>query len=239
MLNKNKVIILIVLFIFFIIFSSCSGYRQSINGDIISPDKAGYAFLANEGKYVVFGERTFISHIRWELSKSIMDSSINTGVYSINNDPDLTILYRVKSRSEWYELYIRKELSENDYSFENCNSFKFFDTGSSFAGYHRASIEHIDMDIGIKDDEIKHFLEDIKQNEVFIFVIFSFSRNPFDQTARNDGFVGYVYGFFDDLPNIAFPGTVWQNDDGLYYLVMNRRVFNINMEWLRRLGYVE
>jgi len=233
--------ILIYLFVFFT-YLSCSNdeYRQLINGNIISPDKVEYVFLANEGKYIILGERNFISHIKWQPRKlQHLSGNTNAGVYSINNDSDLTLLYRIRYNSEWYELYIKKELSKYNYELENCNSFKFIDTGSTFAGYYRANIEYMNEDIGINNNiEIKEFIKYLNNNEIFDYEIRSIQRNPFNIMDQDNGFIGYIYGFFNEIENIAIGGTVWQNkDDKLFYLVMNRRLFLLNVEWLEKLGY--
>jgi hypothetical protein len=233
----------ISIFLFIIVIGSCSTneYRQLSNGNIISPNKTEYIFFANEGKYAVFGERTFISHIMFQPRKlKHMDGNTNTGIYSINNDPDLTILHRIKYNSEFYELYIRKELSQNDYIFENCNSFKFCETKNQFTGYYFLTNEYLislESISGIdNDDEIKIFVEDIKNNEINTDEhILSILKNPFD--TGNEGFVGYIYGFFNEIPNLAFPGTVWIDDDGVYYLNMDKRMYKISIKWLKKLGY--
>jgi hypothetical protein len=243
--NKNIIInsIMKMLIIFFIFngFLGCSAnkYKQLRNGNIISPDNIEYVFLANEGKYIIFGERTFISHIKWQPKKlRHLNGKTDTGVYSCNHDPDLAILYRIKYNSEWSEIYIKKELAGNNYSFENCNAFKFLDTKSMFTGYYQANIEYLEDVIGINNDiDIKNFIEEIKKNEIFTDERYYFLKNPFDLTAGDNGFIGYIYGFFQNVPNLAFPGTIWINNDGLYYLVMDNRLFNINIDWLKKLGY--
>jgi hypothetical protein len=216
-----------------------TGYWQSINGNIISPNGTKYTFLSNEGKYIVFGEKAFISHIRWQPRKLRHgDGNTNTGVYSINNDPDLIILYRIKFNSEWAELYIKNELSVNNYEINNFNSIKFADTGNTFVGYYRANTKYLNKNIGLYNiNEIKEFIEYLNNNEIFDYEIRSIQRNPFNIMDQNKGFIGYIYGFFNDIPNIAIGGTIWLSDDELYYLIMDRRMFLMNSEWLKKLGY--
>jgi hypothetical protein len=229
--------------LFFIIILSCSidEYKQLKNGNIVSPNKTEYTFLADEGKYIVFGEKSFISHIRWQPRKlRHLDGNTDAGVYSCNNDPNLTILYRIKYNSEWSEIFIKKELSGKNYSLENCNSFKFFDTKNPFYGYYFPSVDYLDVNIGISNnDDINEFLEEINNNEIFMDKTIVILYNPFDIMAGNNGFIGFVYGFFHDIPNLAFPGTVWINDDRQFYLVMDERVFNISINCLKKLGYSE
>jgi hypothetical protein len=212
------------------------------NGNIISPDKTEYTFLAGEEEYILFGERSFISHIRWQPRKlRHMNGDKDAGIYSINHDPDLVILYYLRYNSEFAYIYIKEELSKKGYSFEDCISFRFFDTKSAFFGYYRANIEDLKTVIGIENDvDIKSFLENLKNGEIFVDEYYiNFLRNPFDAKAGNDGFIGYIYGFFQNIPYIAFPGTVWTKEDGLYYLVIDRRIFTISIDWLRKLGYNE
>jgi hypothetical protein len=229
----------IITFLFFLLLLyTFTGYRQWINGNIISPDGTIYTFLANEGKYAVFGEKTFISHIRWQPRKlRHLGGNINTGVYSINHDPNLTVLYRIKFYSEWSELYIKRELSSNKYEMENISSIKFVGSGSTFPGYYRANPKYL-VDTGLNNNETIIFFEYLNNNEIFDYEIRNNHRNPFNIMDRNNGFIGFLYGFFDDIPNIAIDGTIWLNNaDGLYYLVMDRRMFLLNNEWLRKLGY--
>jgi hypothetical protein len=233
-----------VFLLFLIVLWGCSvnDYKQLKNGNIMSPDKIEYIFLAGEEIYVLFGERSFVSHIMWQPRKlRHLGGNIDAGVYSINHDPNQTILRFLKYNSEFGYIYLKKELSGNNYSFTDCNSFKFFDTGSTFAGYYRANIEHLEVNIGIdKAEDVNNFVENIKSNEIYTNKKFiNFLINPFDVKAVNDGFIGYIYGFYQEIPNLAFPGTVWTKENGLYYLVMDRRIFNISIEWLRKLGYSE
>jgi hypothetical protein len=232
---------IIAFLIFTILLSSCNEYKQLRNGNIISPDKTEYTFFASEGKYFVFGERSFISHIRWQPKKlRHMGGNTDTGVYSFNNDPNLTLLQRVRFDSEWYEIYIKKELSENDYSFENCNLFKFVDTKNPRIIAHRLRLEYFQDIIGMyNDNDIKHFIEHIKNNEIFTDIIYNIRRNPFDEIDGDNGFIGYLFGFFEDIPYLVIPGTIWQKEDGTYWLIMDRRIFNISIDWLKKLGYNE
>ena len=235
---KNRLLILLTL----IIFSSClnNEYRQLLNGNILSPDKTEYIYFAYEGKYIIFGEPNFISYIKWQPRKlQHGDGKTNAGVYSINDNADLNILYRIKYNSEWSELYIKKELSINNYELENCNYFIFIDTITPFIGYYDADIKSINKGFGINENiEIIKFMEYLNNNEIFDYEIWGLLRNPFHAIDRSDGFAGYIYGFFDEIKNIAIGGTVWLNkNDELFYLVMNRRLFLLNIEWLEKLGY--
>ncbi|MDR1838997.1 MAG: hypothetical protein LBQ93_05355 [Treponema sp.] len=237
-MNTKRLLILY----FFIILCSCQNneYKQLINGHIVSPEKQEYIFLAHEGKYFIFGESSFISYIKWQPRKlHHLGGNTDTGVYSFNNDPNLTILRRVKFNSEWSEIYIKKELTEIDYSFKNCILFKFADTKSPLIIGSRSRLEYLEGTIGIyKADDIKYFLEYIKNNEINTNEIYNYRRNPFDIMAGNDGFVGYIFGFFQYIPYLAFPGTVWQKDDETYCLIMDRKMYEINIDWLKKLGYI-
>jgi hypothetical protein len=207
------------------------------NGNIISPDNIEYVFFAHERKYLIFGERSFISHIKWQPRKlQHLNGNIDAGVYSCNHDPNLAILHRVIYNSEWSEIYIKKELSGNNYSIENCNSFEKFGINRTISGYHRVDIDCLETDIGIKNDtDVKKFIEDLKKNEIFNHEDYKFSRTLFD----NNGFIGYIYGLFQDIPYLALPGKIWIKDDGLYYLEMDDRLFTISIDWLKKIGYIE
>jgi hypothetical protein len=195
--------------------------------------------LGNEGKYIIFGRPAFISHIKWQPRKlQHLDGNTDAGVYSLDYDPNLTILYRIKYNSEWSQLYVKKELSENNYSFENCNKFKFFDAGNLFVGYYWPDSDFLETDFGINNDsDINNFIGELKNNEIFTDNIYYLLKNPFGEPWDFNGFIGYIYGFFQDIPNLAFPGTVWKNNDGLYYLVMDNRLFAISIDWLNKSGY--
>ena len=237
----KKIYFWILVIIIFLIGCSNQEYRQKRNGNILSPNNTEYVFLADEGQYIIFGERDFISHIMWQPRKlRHLDGNTNAGLYSVYNDPNYIILYRIKWNSEWSEIYIKKEFSELGYSYENCNFFGFFDTGDPFAGYYRVSIEYLNPQIGIsKNEDIYNFLEYLKNNEIKEFEYTGLLRNPFTRNFEINGFVGYIYGFFDKIPNLAFPGIIWENDDGQYFLVIDRKMFSINIDWLRKLGYNE
>jgi len=231
-MKKEQILALITILITIILVYSFTGYRQLINGNIISPNGIKYTFLAYEGKYVIFGERTFISYIRWQPKRLRHMGEIKTGVYSINNELELTVIYRIKFNSEFYELFIKNELANNNYSFENSNKIKFIDASSSFT-----DIKILELDSVISNEnEIKLFMEHIKNNEIYTDNEWlNFRRNPFNVMDGRKGLIAYIFGFFNDIPNIAFPGSIWLSDDGLYYLVMDRKLYNINVEWLEKL----
>jgi hypothetical protein len=169
-----------------------------------------------------------------------LPKDINIGLYSLNNDPNLLICTYIRT-DEHYDVYIKKELSINNYSFEDCHSFKFIETKNHFHGYWGVNNEFLKGIIGLdKANDVNNFIEDIKSNEInwddkFKYLL----RDPYDITSGNKGFIGNIYGFFLDIPNLALPGTVWKEYDGLYYLVMGWKIYNISIEWLRKLGYSE
>jgi hypothetical protein len=232
-----------VMFLIFNCFLSCSNneYKQLRNGNIVSSDNIEYVFLAHERKYIILGERSFVSHIKWQSRKfQHLNGNINAGVYSCNHDPNLAILFRIKYNSEWSDIYIKKELSENNYSIEDCNSFKNFDIKRTISGYHRDENSYFETDFGIKNDiDVKNFIEELIKNEIFNLEDYNYSRTLFDERTNDNRFIGYVYGLFQDIPYLALPGEIWINNDRLYYLVMDNRLFNISIDWLKKLGYIE
>jgi hypothetical protein len=214
----------------FIVNCSNSEYRQLSNGNIISPNNDEYVYFAKEGKYYIVGEQTFISHIRGQPKKlQHMGVSVNAGVYSCNNDPCLKILYRIRYDSEWYELYIKKELSKNNYTFEGCDAFGFIDDES------KPDIKYFESNVTIKDEvEVKSFINDIKNNESSnlikdqIYVLFSDYK-----------YIGSLYGIYNDIPYLIFPGSICKDNLEKYYLAADNKVYEFNSKWLEKFMIIE
>jgi hypothetical protein len=202
------------------------------NSNIVSPNGIEYTRLAGEGKYFLSEKPSFIYHIKWQPRKlRHLNASTDAGVYSIGNDPDLAILYRVWFNSEFSEWYIRKDLSANNHSFEDIDTLKFIHADRSNSEYFNIMEETGNI------IDAENFIRDIMKNEIITDENYQYYRNPFDLTAGNNGRIGYIFGFFHDIPNLAFPGAVWKDNDGQYYLIMDRRKFSISIELLKELGY--
>jgi hypothetical protein len=226
-------------------FSACSHgeneYRQNINGNIISPDGVEYVFLASETEYVTFGEYSFISYIKGQPRKlGHGDGNTDAGVYSVYNDPNLTILYRVNYNSEWSDYYIKKDLLKNNLSFENCCSFKFIKTENGWFDRYWPDIYYLTSDVGIYEENIvNNFINDMESKKILDENYFSIFKSP-PGTLFNDDFLflGYIYGFFKNIPNLALPGEVYKGSDNLYYLTIKSNVYIIDINWLIKLGFL-
>ena len=201
---------------------SVNDYRELKNGNIVSPDNMEYTPLPI--KYMYSGKSSFLSHLRF------WNTNQKADVYSLNLDPELTILWCSQAKSEYAGLYIKKEFWENNYSnysLENCHTFKFISKKTKHAHYWEIE-NHME---GTIDNDVEIFINDIKKYEKtqdYLGYFWSF-----------DNYIGSIYGYFSNMPALVLCGSVYINDVGWYYLEIDDRIFKLSIDWLKKMGYNE
>jgi hypothetical protein len=237
-LNKIKLIS-----IFLIIFSlnSCNAndlYRLLGNGNIIAPDGTEYIFFASEGFFITFGERKLLGKIAGERTKLYhLGGSWETGMYSCD-DANLDILYRIEPDSEWGSYYRKASLPVIDLRIENCVRLEFIRQRKFFENNISPERSHIFCNDGIKTiDEINLFIKELKNQKS------PQEAGLYDMITKENGMLencyllGYIYGYFDNVTNMAINFTVWSFNDLAYSVDTNFGRYVLSLEWLERLGY--
>ena len=237
-MTKDKIIIGILLCVFS--YNSCTANKYFVELDsenIRAPNGIEYTFLANEGFIETFGECNFVGKFRWENAKlQHMGSSINTGMYSC--DDDLNILYRIRPDSEWRTYYRRKSLPKIELISEKCNRFEFIHYKN--IQYFRNNISpekrHMFCNEGIKNiEEINLFLNDIKNGkspqEAGLYRMITKENGMLE----NCYLIGNIYGYFENESNLAISYGVQSFNDLAYSIETDFGSYVLSVEWLEKL----
>ena len=224
------------------LFASCESvpkFDLLDNGNIVGQDGTEYVYLAREGSVATFGEKTFIGKIKGEKPYlNHLGGRSKTGMYCGEGDSDLRILRRTLPDSEWASFYRKASLPELDLSIDGVIRLELIRYSEVHIENGLApGIEHLSCDEGIKDlDEIKGFLEDIKNQQAPIEAgLYDLVKNS-DGVFENCYCYGYVYGYIKDEPNLAIPLRVMSFDDKAYSIWIEGQYYVLPEEWLNDFG---
>ena len=208
-------------------------FTVSDTGTLISPDGTEYEFLANEGFLYYLGELEFVAYVEGEATENHhLGGSIQTGMFSIRDDPTDHLLIRVLPDSEWYAIYRKASLPDFDFSIDNCSRLEFIPSDEMWG----LGEKHGGCGAGITDpEEIAAFLSDLRaQKSARDAGLDRLVTQP-NGTLLNCYFIGTVCGFFEEEPNLFVPMEVISYNDLGYSMELDRRDRVLPEEWLPRL----
>jgi len=242
MLILKKLVCLLLMFLQVLFPATCIDTGEDLEGIIIAPDGTEYVHLANEGFVTTFGSHVLFFKIEGEDPYlGHLDSMTETGLYSCEGDPDLSILMRIIPNNEWRAYYRKASLPKLDLSPDNCVRLELVGYREIFSSdWINPSIEHMSCGAGITEkNDIKAFLADVRsQKSPEEAGLYDLVRKP-DGFFENCYMYGKVYGYFKDEPNLAVPFTVWSYDDKAYSIDLGDRAYVLPVKWLPMLTATE
>ena len=199
---------------------SSARFVEREDGTLIAPDGTEYVFLANEGILYHLGELEFVAYLEGEATENHhLGGSIQTGMFSIKDDPTDHLLIRELPNSEWYAIYRKASLPDFDLSLDNCCRLEFI----SYAELCDNSGKHASCGCGITDPaEIAACLSTVRsQKSAKEAGLYDLVSQP-DGTFQNCYIFGAVCAFFEEEPYLSVLLPVTSYNDLAYSLEMDR-----------------
>ena len=172
------------------------------NRRMIAPDGTEYVRLSMESPFVstFFGSKTFVGRVADDELLPTRWSPWELGMYSLEGDYNLEILIRVHPRYDNWFFYRKASLPPLDLLVDNCIRFELVRRGAP------RDIAHMSCGMGISDiHEAQAFLSDIRSQptarEAGLHELVTRPDGRFENLVH----YGTVFGFFEDVANLAVP----------------------------------
>ena len=204
------------------------------DGTLIAPDGTEYVFLANEGILYHLGELEFVAYVEGEATENHhLGGSIQTGMFSIKDDPTDHLLIRELPNSEWRAIYRKASLPPFDFSLDNCCRLEFISWVEMF---NDGDVRHASCGAGITDpEEIADFLSTVRsQKSAKEAGLHNLVAQP-DGTFHNCYISGAVCAFFEEEPYLAVLMSVTSYNDLAYSIRVDRVDRVLPEDWFLRL----
>ena len=212
---------------------SSARFVEREDGTLIAPDGTEYVFLASEGILYHLGELEFVAYVEGEATENHhLGGSIQTGMFSIKDDPTDHLLIRELPNSEWRAIYRKASLPPFDFSLENCCRLEFV----SYAELCDGRGKHVSCGCGITDPaEISAFLSTVRsQKRAKEAGLHNLVAQP-DGTFHNCYISGAVCAFFEEEPYLAVLMSVTSYNDLAYSIRVARVDRVLPEDWFLRL----
>jgi len=182
-------------------------FVQLDNRNIIAPYGTEYVRLSMTPFVTFFGSKNFVGGVADEGSLPNIWAPWELGMYSLDGDDNLGILLRMHPRSDNWLFYRKASLPPLDLSLDNCIRFELIrELHTNRNGYFSHDLAHMSCGMGITDpDKIQAFLADIRSQPTAREAgLHDLVRRP-DGRYENLVHYGTVFGFFENVANLAVP----------------------------------
>ncbi len=207
-------------------------FTRQEDGSILAAYGCTYIPVGVEGEVYSIGKGEHLGYVAGEPTSSYhMGIAYTTGMFRIQGDDELRVLYRLAANNEWRAYYRRADLPALDLSLENCIRFEFIPYQEmSSRGCHR------DCGDGITDPaELQAFLSEITAGktarEAGLYELLTNDQGVYD----NCYVYGYVLGYFAEEPNLVVHLTVMSFHDLAYSITIDDTKYVLPEKWLAQL----
>lgn len=207
-------------------------FTKNKDGIIVSDSGIEYSFLANEGILYYLGDLEFEGSVqRNDIPQEQLNSSYQSGAFSIKNDENKNILIVTSSDSEWYSIYRKTTLPTLDFSADNCTRIEFLPEKDAVK-----NTVHTTCGDGITNkSQIAEFFSDVqKQKSPHEAGLYDLVKKP-DDTLENCYLCGIIYGFFEEEPNLAIGMHVTSYNNLAYSVSLGKDEYVLPESWCQKL----
>lgn len=220
---KSRKIPLAVIAVLFLCGIACSAVREmrsypfyeTKDGRIISrEDGTEYTFLAFESDLVLLGEYEHAGQLQGE-DKYLRHMGFNTlsGIYLPENSDKSSVLERILPNCEWYQIYRDASLPALDTSLDGIVRIEWI--GGSLARYY-ADISHSSCGYGLTGEKMREFFKAVYASPTADEANLAESIRKDNGLLENCYVAAYVFGYFEDEPNIALTMEILSYNDTAY-----------------------